>query len=330
MFAELTKVELQSFIDGALASRRPQKGWREGQRRTAPPRSAELLEGRRALVRWVNRKGRLLGRPEAKNLANRMAQCKQGQRCLSGACPECAGGLQRVLVEAGTTRRERLSERGTEFVAVTLVGSGAKFPFTQPAPAVVPHPGLAAVEVLLGRLRRALASVPDAVIYGAIDLTYNVDTRDADQICGTVPRFTDHWRPHLQIIMRKRDWQQAERAFRVEFPRRALISFPVVKKDLDLNPASEAYLFKRLWEREYQGRRETYSRMRPGKQVSETNSRPDRLRVEERLDQLIFLDRLGLNGRLVLANCEIKKTREGLRIKRIRAVPSQANSTEAA
>lgn len=330
MRAELTNAELQEFIDGALNPHRPLKAWRESTGRTSPPPSKKLREERRRLVRWLNNKGRLTGRSEAHNLASRIAQCRSGQRCLSGSCPECTSGMQRVIVEAGEARRSRQSNRGTEFVAITAVGSGARFRLSQHVMSGEVHLGLAAVEVLLGRLRRALASVPDAVIYGAIDLTYNVDTRDADETCGTVPAFTDHWRPHLQIIMRKRDWKQAEEAFRKAFPRRALISFPVVKKDLDLNPASEAYLFKRLWEREYQGRRETYSRTRPGKQVSETNSRPDRLRVEERLDQLIFLDRLGLNGRLVLANCVIKKTRAGLRIKRIRAVPSQTTPTAAA
>lgn len=124
--------------------------------------------------------------------------------------------------------------------------------------------------------------------------------------------------------------EQMEKALRGSFPIRRLISRPVISKLLNRKPASEAYLLKRLWEPGYEGRRETYSRYRVGKLVPETNTRQRKLRVAERLDQLIFLDRLGLNGRLVLANCEIKKTRAGLRIKRIRAVPSQANSTEAA
>jgi hypothetical protein len=330
MCADLTKAELQSFVDGSLAYRRPARRWREGKSRNTPPTAAELFEERRKLVRWVNGKGRLLGRPEAINLASRIAQCKPGQRCLSGACPECAGGVQRVMVEAGSSRRERLSEGGASFVAITLVGSGAKFPATQSVLAGEPHPGIAAVAKLLDRLDQALKALPNAVIYGAIDLTYNVDTRNADETCGTVPGFTDHWRPHLQILMRKRDWKQAEEAFRKEFPRRALISFPVVMRELDLNPASEAYLFKRLWEREYTGRRETYARYRGTRQHPETCTRQRKLRVEERLDQLIFLDRLGLNGRLVLANCELRQTRVGLRIKRIRAVLSQTTSAEAA
>lgn len=131
-------------------------------------------------------------------------------------------------------------------------------------------------------------------------------------------------------MMRARDWERAEEAFRIAFPQHRLIPRPVVAKALDLNPASDAYLLKRLWERHYTGRRETYARFHGTNMVQEVSTRLRKLTVEQRLDQLIFLDRLGLNGRLVLANCEFRPTRVGLRIKRIRAVPSQANSTEAA
>jgi hypothetical protein len=330
MRAELTNAELQGFIDGALATRRPARRWQEGANRKAAPHSEPLVSERRNLVRWVNRKGRQLLRPEAINLASRIAQCKQGQRCLSGACPECTSGLQRVMVEAGSSRRERLSERGTSFVAITLVGSGAKFRLSQCVMPDEPHPGLKAVEILLGRLERALASIPNAVIWGGIDLTYNVDTRGPGYLDEGERTFTNHWRPHIQIIMSKRQWRRVEKAFREEFPRRRLIPRPVVMKDLDLNPTSEAYLLKRLWERDYQGRRETYTKHRERKPFLETTTRQDRLQVEERLDQLIFLDRLGLNGRLVLANCELRQTRAGLRIKRIRAIPFQATCTRTA
>jgi hypothetical protein len=36
--------------------------------------------------------------PDAKALADTLAECKPGRRCMSGACPECARAFQRFFV----------------------------------------------------------------------------------------------------------------------------------------------------------------------------------------------------------------------------------------
>jgi hypothetical protein len=154
------------------------------------------------------------------------------------------------------------------------------------------------------------------VIYGAIDVTYNVDNRNDADGEQKVKAFRPHWRPHLQLILRARDWKDIESAVRGAFPHKRLIPRPVVARSLGPDAACEAYLLKRLWEADYEGRRETYLCAADARTV--TNSRQKKLRVHERLDLLVFLDRLSLGGRLVLINAKLAQAGETLRLRRVR------------
>lgn len=314
MRAEMNDGELRAVIDWSLSDNSPHVPWREGRKGRLPPTAEALEVERRRLVRWLNLKGKLLGRPEAICIASRLAQCKPGQRCLGGTCPECAGGLQQALVAGGWSRRDRLSTR--RHVAVTLVGSGARFQLSRGLEDGVEHPGEAASAILIHRLRGCLRGIPNAVIYGAIDVTYNVDNRNDADGKQKVKAFRPHWRPHLQLILRARDWKDIESAVRVAFPQKRLIPRPVVARRLGPDAACEAYLLKRLWEADYEGRRETYLCAADARTV--TNSRQKKLRVQERLDLLVFLDRLSLGGRLVLINAKLAQAGQTLRLRRVR------------
>lgn len=315
MPVELTHKTLAQIIDYVLESECPRKLWNEGDAEAPPPTASTLVAERQKLVRWLNRKGKLLSRPAARAIAARMAQCKPLQRCLSGACPECSSGLQRALVEASNAHRWERGKEGPKSKVITLVAKGCRFDSSK----LQEDPVGAATStgVLVDRLVKAIRHHLGIVMVGAIDLSFNVDTRLKYELCF-LPAFKSHWRPHLQVHLSADLWDEIEEDVREEFTRADQIPKPVVAKDLDLNPQADAYLIKRLWEPGHRGRRETYVNRKISTLFPQAETRTAKLRVHERLDQLIFLNELGLSRRLVLIGCRLKMTPKGPRIRPIK------------
>ncbi|MBN8944937.1 MAG: hypothetical protein J0H01_35870 [Rhizobiales bacterium] len=306
MASELLPGELQSLIDLALSSETPRLPWTEGPADKVPPTASELNQTRRKGIRWLNRNGKRFDRPEAVNLAARVAQCKTGQRCLSGACPSCSGGMQRIMVEASRNRREELQADNRACVAVTIVAKGVRYGVN-----LIPDERMAKTGQLKERLERVLNKGDGHRAYGGVDLSLNKDARIPGELKFDGPTFSTHWRPHLQVIMTEGSFDQVEYALKTEFPRQKLISRPVVRKVLDASPSADAYLLKRLFEPQRHGRRETYRKHRAETRSVMDTTRAVALCVEERLDQLIYLDQLGLNGRLVFVRCRLVLTENG-------------------
>ena len=310
MFFEIENSVLEALIDQALATETPTVPWQEGKAMLLPPTTATLVSERRQLVRWLNRKGELFSRPAARAIASRMAQCKPAQRCLSGACPECTSGFQRALVEANQHHRHRLADEGVGCRAVTLVAKGARFSPGQKSARERERRSNGPLE----KLAAAIGRRRNVRVVGGIDLSLNVDRR------GPKPfgkPFKTHWRPHLQIHIDEKLWKKIEKDVRKVFPSANQIAKPVVAKVLDLKPEADAYVLKRLWEAGHRNRRESYQNNAVGSLFPEVKTRFQRLRVQERLDQLIYLDDLGLSRRLVLGGCRLKMTEKGPRIRAI-------------
>jgi hypothetical protein len=56
-------------------------------------------DAKKARKRYIKRLKRASPQfPDAKALADTLAECKPGRRCMSGACPECARAFQRFFV----------------------------------------------------------------------------------------------------------------------------------------------------------------------------------------------------------------------------------------
>jgi hypothetical protein len=315
---KLNRDAFERLVDLAMEGELPRVRWTEGEAATAPPVAIELEAARKRLVRWLNLKGRAFNRPEARNLANRMAQCKPKQRCLSGACPVCSGAMQRVLLEASHRRRAKLQAANIACVAVTIIAKGVRYS-TNPTEK---EEGVRVLKTLKlkERMAKVLSLGKGHRAFGGIDLSLNSDARKVGEFEFEGPTFEPHWRPHLQVIMTRRSLDEVEEALRAEFPAHKLIPRPVVATDVDGNPSLDAYLLKRLFEPGRSGKRETYRRFRADGSRSEQTTRQVVLSVEERLDQLIYLDRLGLDGRLVFIGCRLELTDRGPSIEKIEKV----------
>lgn len=312
---ELSRSELGAMIDWAVRREVPPTPWQEGNSKANPPTATELEVHRKKLVRWLNRAAKRFGRPEGKSVAGRLAQCRIGRRCLSGACPTCSGGLQRAFVAAGQRLRQRLASKGQAMSVVTIVASKVRTASLRTAGDVAKAVQLS--QDLKARLEGAVGKSGTGRAYGAIDLTLNIDRRNQGKVPFQGAPFQDHWRPHAQVHMTRFLFRRTKKLLQAEFPTKPSIKRPVHGKLLNSSPRSEAYLLKRLYEPKHNGRRVTNLGQRKGAKVVVQNTRAKALSWEERVDQLIYLDHLGLNGRLVLIGCRLRLTDAGPQIRKI-------------
>ena len=173
--------------------------WTQGRsNRPAMIRRQARLQ-RRKLVKALRRHGK--GNNAALRLAERIAACRPGRRCLSGACPECMRATQRFSV---ATNADLLARSGVSTVAVSVVFSGAG----------IADGDLARWPSLFGRISRRLhealrkAGVRQAV--GGFDISAN-EHQDL--------RFVPHYRPHAWIIVPASQFGEARRPFANVFRR---------------------------------------------------------------------------------------------------------------
>lgn len=94
--------------------------WTQGRSNRPAKTSQQARLNRLQSVKALRRHGR--GNEAALRLAEKIAACRPGRRCLSGACPECARATQRCSV---ATNVDLLARSGVGTVAVSVVFSGA-------------------------------------------------------------------------------------------------------------------------------------------------------------------------------------------------------------
>ncbi|HYG87969.1 MAG TPA: hypothetical protein VD978_17065, partial [Azospirillum sp.] len=129
-----------------------------------------------------------VGGVEAKALAKRMARCKSGKRCGSGACPICCREFRRWWVAAVLGVLDKGDPRFQEgaLIAVNLVNAQHQ----RAEDNLLSLDLKKLVDQYRKRLRRA--GFEDLVIVGGVDFSFNTDS---------LGRWGDHWCAHLYILV---------------------------------------------------------------------------------------------------------------------------------
>ena len=264
--------------------------WNQG-RGEKPAKTGEEAEGeRRQLVKAFRRHGK--SNVAALRLAERIAACRAGRRCLSGACPECMRATQRFFVRAGA---DMLARSGVSTVAVSVVFSGAG----------IAEDDLARELDLFGRLSRRLrealrkAGVRQAV--GGFDISAN---EHAEQ------RFAPHYRPHAWIIAPASQMARGEKAFREYFPASRTVRRPVRVQEFDGDLRGLAYAVKTDFVRRISLPRKPLA----DAGVTRRNTRDRPLLGRQRVELALALDRVGLGARIFLHGLRIVTTPDSVRI----------------
>lgn len=251
-------------------------GWIQGKTRV-PCRSAKEAETLRdILVKRLRCHGG--DEPRAMEIADRLASCAPADPCASGACPICGRSHQRWFVNACRLITSRLpSDQG--LYTISLVPDFGRFRWDQLDqfdPAAFPQ-----------KVKRALQASGITRAFGGLDFSLNADF-DSDI-------------PHLQaqvfLIGEVKSKQFQKDILRKKLNESGKIKVPVRITRFDGNNAGFAYALKDEF-----FRRESYLQTADQRTDSRAslNTRNRPLRGRAAIQLAMLLDRLGLDGRLLL------------------------------
>jgi hypothetical protein len=264
--------------------------WTQGRHdRPAKSRQQARLQ-RRQVVKVLRRHGK--GDEVALRLADKIAACRPGRRCVSGACPECMRATQRLFVATSDNLIAR-SNVGVTAISVVFRGAG------------IAAGDLALAPDLFGRISRRLrealrkAGVRQGI--GGFDISAN-EHQDL--------RFVPHYRPHAWIIVPASQMARGDKVFREFFPTSRTVRRPVRMQEFDGDLRGLAYAVKTDFVRRISLPRQTQA----DGSVTRRNTRGCPLLARQRVELAVALDRIGLGARIFLHALRVVRTRDGARI----------------
>jgi hypothetical protein len=279
-------------------------------KRAAKPMTNEILQSALTEARYA-KAGR--NRDESLKLADRLEmsglrsvaacaltlglrRCRREHRCFSQACPQCAKAEQALLASAtGKFTSDQADE--TNIVFATII----------PPNSSVPMGSLQEFDLanFKRRVRDGLAKTSAIWAAGAVDLTLNEHRDDV---------FEAHWSPHAHLITATDDINDLVHGLRASFPRSDKAPRPVVVKEWDGDFRAFSYVFKPHFARRISIARATRFNPRTNGTRSCRATTYDRLRVSERIELALFLDAIGLGGRLLFRNVRLYGTAKSVRL----------------
>ena len=229
-------------------------------------------------VRWLRKKARHDARAQA--IADQMEACTSQAPCKSAACPMCAGAAQRLASRATRAFLQSQPDQG-EIVCVTIVTTDG---MCQPS------------QLLLTQHRRILRRWRDRIgrsgvdwFVGAVDFSYNEHGNG---------RYPAHWSVHLVGFTHTDDPVDLKQEFLQQFPRSDAVPRPVKVKPWDGDILAGLYTFKADFRRQI-GKDDGQRFIKATgdcRTCRGTDKQP--LRSAEKLELLLHLEAIGLQGRL--------------------------------
>lgn len=249
--------------------------WTEGKAERSPSSHADAQARAALLVQHLLARCGRDSRGAA--LANRLAPCRAGVRCLSGGCLVCARAAQRWVVDA---------------FSKVLVNCEAGVSVLSIIPTAHAPPG---VETLTGDLaeakKRILIGLENAGVcfcVGALDLSFNVSVTNRRRAVPCA---------HGVVIGSTVEIMAARRALNRIFPPSPSVPRPLRRSCWDGDFAGLAYVFK-----PEANRRVSQPRIvdEHGRTVRRANTHSEAATVEERIQAALAFDEIGLLDRLIL------------------------------
>jgi hypothetical protein len=242
------------------------------------PSAEEMYEERLRRIKFLRKHGRIF--PDATILADQLGTCEPGQRCLSGACPECGRLFQRWFVRrSGKFIAKHIMRDENELIAVSIIPRDA-----------VRQPGklhTADIVNLQRRLKYALDKTHINIALGAIDFSFNED-REGE--------YETFWCPHFYLITSSGEKSSLGDQLRTIYPSGSEIPKPVFISSFKNIAKRRSYALKMKY-----NRRIGYNQLKKTNEYFREcrNSSCDELRAAERLELFIFLDQIGLADRVI-------------------------------
>ncbi len=217
---------------------------------------------------------------KAQALADKLEPCVKGWRCRSGACPECTRAGQKLFAKTAAAFQAKHHEVG-HIVCVSIVPADGS---CKPKDL---DPAFAARNVR--RWKEWLGRAGITWFVGALD--YSLNEHDTE-------RYKPYWSEHIYGLTTTADIKGLKKKLRKQFPASDAIPRPVKVKPWDGDPDAFNYILKpNYWRRVATDDGERFTKN--GKRSCRATDK-QRLKSKQRVRLALYLDELGLHGRLVL------------------------------
>ena len=280
--------DIKTWVQKAIA----EEEQRPNERLWTGERSAEYqLNERFRLIRFF-RKHQKTG-PLFKCIADRLELCERGNRCCSGACPECGRLLQRCFVRKSKGLIcEAVDKDGHSLVAISII----------PAKAIIRPGNLHTLDIrhLRRCLKYALAQASIDIAISAIDFSFNED-KDG--------KYEPFWSAHYYVITSVANEARVKKILKRLFASDRRIPRPVKISAFDNSSRRRSYAFKIQYNRRIGV--DAIRQMEDGTMRKCRNTSRQRLRAAERLELYTYLDHIGFAERFIFRGVKpvIKSTR---------------------
>ncbi len=229
---------------------------------------------------------------EARALPARLRSCRPYHRCHSPACQEC-GPVERLLMALVVEEFVGDHENECFITFVTII----------PRNSSVPKGSLHEFSLLnfKRRVRDGLAKTSALWAVGSVDFTLNEHQDDL---------YASHWSPHVHLIVGAANINKLTRDLRAAFPRCEQAPRPVMVNEWDGIANAFSYIFKpSIFKPSFNRRISIEQTERFNPKTMRTRlcraTTYDRLRVSECIELALFLDAMGLGGRLSFRNVRL-------------------------
>jgi hypothetical protein len=248
------------------------------------PTSNDAKKARRSYVKRGRRFGRRF--PEAKKLANILARCKRRRRCMSGACPECGRAFQRWFVSQVAALADSGADGLNSTSIVSLNHRTAEDQLT----------GLDTT----GMKRSISETIKDVDglewMAGGIDLSLNDDRQKKQGIA---------WQPQFYGLADVTNVEALSNLLRGTYSPTKTAPRPVQIKKCDGSTKVISYAFKTDFVRRIAYRTEVGP---PERRRKCWQTRKVSLRAREHVQAMLWMDKVGLAGRLFLRGVRMTRT----------------------
>jgi hypothetical protein len=259
------------------------------------PSADDMLDERLRRIRFLRKYGKR--EPRATMVAERLERCVSGNRCLSGACPECARLFQRWFVRRSKTLISKWEGNPEhELVAISVVPSSPNVP-----------PGSLngfSIKNLQRRLKSALGRTAVQFAIGGIDISLNED-RDG--------KFRPFWSLHHYLITSTSDKGRIKSKLRELFTATDKVPRPINISSFENKSRRRSYALKMIFHRRIG--HDEIKKNKNGTLRKCRNTSGDRLKAKERLELFIYLDQIGLAARVIFCGVRPIITAKGVFIK---------------
>ena len=284
--------DVRPWAKGAVAEedKRPAKRLWKGER---TPEQVKKEQAKR--VRFLRKNGRT--EPRADRLADRLEHCRPDQRCLSGACLQCAQLLQRWFVrQSRKFIANHLKTRERQLIAISIVPPDS--------PVLPGQLNTFSIVNFQRRLKYILAKADVRIAIGGVDFSFNEDRKG---------KYQPFWNPHFYLITRTAKRDQLRRALIKRCQKTPAVPRPIKISPFENTARRRSYALKTQF-----GRRIGYDQKKEGEDQARNcrNTSRDKLRAPERLELFLLLDQIGLAMRPFFLGVKPHVSSDGVRLKR--------------